>query len=468
MEPTDNMEPYTVIDEEEHVVKDKNGRQWAGEWQLDKMRNTDNIHVGYFDDPVRGPRQLAGLSYDSIFEHLMITGTTGYGKSTCLRNIMYQLIDDGSGLCFVDPKGVDSEMFLQQLPAHREDDVVWIEPGSIRGGIVGLNLFETGLERGDARYEQEVAEIVDEFIGHLRDVSGMWGPRMDNITNSVATQLIRADEPYNLVDFTKILTDTEEMNAFTQKYEDDLDDAFLNRVEELSQDDIDPVLRRLKKWISTKEIRQLMTHTDSQITISEAVQDGKILVVNTSNIERFDVMQIITRTVVSRVRSAIKTRDEIPMDEREPFHLCIDELDKVITPNFGITNIISQTRPLRFGVIGSFQQYSQLPGYDQTVAKSVRNMSLNASANERDASSVAQIHGVGSNRVQDLRPFEAIFKPVTKDGFESEEPFPVSLFSEVPPERDSPDPLIDKSLEKYGTRERVNTDMKDYGIDSTE
>jgi len=81
--------------------------------------------------------------FDSLFRHIWITGTTGYGKTTELLNMMVQWAYAGHGFTYFDPKGRDSRELLRKLPENRLEDVVWIEPGStIHEKTIGMNFLE--------------------------------------------------------------------------------------------------------------------------------------------------------------------------------------------------------------------------------------------------------------------------------------------------------------------------------------
>jgi len=73
------------------------------------------LWVGYDKDPQRGFREVP-LRFDSLFRHIWITGTTGYGKTTELLNMMVQWAYAGHGFTYFDPKGRDSRELLRKLP----------------------------------------------------------------------------------------------------------------------------------------------------------------------------------------------------------------------------------------------------------------------------------------------------------------------------------------------------------------
>ena len=59
---------------------------------------------------------------------LYILGRTGTGKTTLIKNIIAQDIDNGHGVFFLDPHGDAIEDLLTRIPAKRQDDVFVIDP----------------------------------------------------------------------------------------------------------------------------------------------------------------------------------------------------------------------------------------------------------------------------------------------------------------------------------------------------
>ncbi len=59
-----------------------------------------------------------------------IIGTTGTGKSTLLKNIVYQdmVKDRTHGLCVLDPHGDLIDELLLMVPEERKNDVILFQP----------------------------------------------------------------------------------------------------------------------------------------------------------------------------------------------------------------------------------------------------------------------------------------------------------------------------------------------------
>lgn len=465
IEPVDSQklagrELYTI---------DENNDFFAGKDIRDMIENRryapeEATRIGYTKDNVKGVQDVY-IDHNALFRHIALFGQTGFGKSTLMRNIMLQWINAEFGICYIDPKGDDSYELLQQLPPHRLDDVVWVEPGSDREKQIGFNVFDTESEPGDDSYEREVNSVAGDFTQILKDKSEYWGPQIGNITETLIKQLIRAEDPFNPIDLVKILTDEEERELFAENYGDELEQVFMKQIANQEQDAFDPILRRVRSWVENRTTRQVMAHAESQINISEVVRDGKILIVNTASIESRNAKEIVTRMVISRVWSAVRARKTETDVEPDPFFLCIDEFDKVISDSFDINDIISQARSFRLSVFVANQQPSQLPDDVKQALQQVQSlMSFNPGNNPADAQDIAHVLGdVDAWELNDIDRFKVVGRPYMSGSQQSA--MIVHTYGEYPPlrEQDAAEAILQKSLEKYGTEPKINTDMNEYG-----
>ncbi len=421
--------------------------------------------IGYTKDNVKGVQDIY-IDHDALFRHIALFGQTGYGKSTLMRNIMLQWINAGYGICYIDPKGDDSYELLEQIPPHRIDDIVWVEPGSQREKQVGFNVFDTAADPGDPKYDREVNSVSGDFIEILKDKSNYWGPQIGNITETLVKQLIRADDPFNPIDLVKIITDEEEIQLFAENYGDELEQVFMNRIAEQDADAFDPILRRVRGWVEDRTTRQIMAHAESKINISEVVRDDKIMIVNTASIESMQTKEIVTRMTISRIWSAIRTRKTDIETEPTPFFLCIDEFDKVISDSFDINKIISQARSFRLSVFVANQQPSQLPDDTKQALQQVQSLlSFNPGNNPADAQDIAHVLGdVDAWELNNLDRFTVVGRPYMNETQQSA--IIIDTYGEYPPLRtkEEADAIVERSLEKYGTEPKINTNPEDYGV----
>ena len=98
--------------------------------------------VTYFaETDYRSRRIKFGIRDDDRGRHMYIIGKTGMGKSTLLENLAIQDIQNGEGLCFIDPHGGTAETLLSYIPENRINDVIYFAPFD-QEFPVGLNVME--------------------------------------------------------------------------------------------------------------------------------------------------------------------------------------------------------------------------------------------------------------------------------------------------------------------------------------
>src|SRR5205085_2518921 len=85
--------------------------------------------------------QLVTLEQEARQRGLYVIGKPGSGKTTLLVNLMLQDIEQGKGVCFLDPHGDAIADILARLPSDREQDVILLDPFD-KGYAFGLNLYQ--------------------------------------------------------------------------------------------------------------------------------------------------------------------------------------------------------------------------------------------------------------------------------------------------------------------------------------
>jgi len=76
--------------------------------------------------------------------HVYVIGQTGVGKTTLLKQMIVQDIEQGKGVCYIDPHGDDAEDILAHIPKERAQDVVVFNPADSERPI-GLNFWKLTL-----------------------------------------------------------------------------------------------------------------------------------------------------------------------------------------------------------------------------------------------------------------------------------------------------------------------------------
>ena len=102
-------------------------------------------YIGKVD--FRNKELMFGIKEKDRTRHTYVIGKTGMGKSTFLENLAIQDINNGEGLCVLDPHGSMAEKLLDHIPESRIKDVVYFAPFD-GDHPIGQEVFQP-LSRGD-------------------------------------------------------------------------------------------------------------------------------------------------------------------------------------------------------------------------------------------------------------------------------------------------------------------------------
>lgn len=361
------------------------------------------------------------VKFERLFRHLFLGGTTGTGKTTAQNAIFSRLVEGDFGVTIIDPKGDDIYDFLRRIPRRRWDDVIYVAPGDdYLPRTIGFNILETyhdsgiELDEGDisefldavdpededyvdraremlreheARnqvkepgFDAEVEGIVDDLI-ELLAAGEYWGPRMDRIAKTMIRAMVRHPREFTVIEIYYALLDDESRQQFAHLVADEVDDddimfleGFARRIaEELNDNELDPLLGRLKDWVENPMTRQIIAQRDSPMSIGEAVRADKIIVVK-NNLPG-EAKTMIATAIMRRIWTVVN--DRVSPDERmirelagmpvedddegyNPYFLMIDECDSVLTDAAKIDTMLSEARSKRLGLILATQNLHQL------------------------------------------------------------------------------------------------------------
>jgi len=410
------------------------------------------LWIGYDEDAQRGFRE-APLQFESLFRHIWITGTTGYGKTTELLNMMVQWAYSGYGFVYFDPKGRDSRELLRMLPEDRLDDVVWIEPGSSEHDkTVGLNFLEVP----DCETEEERENEIENRIENLKaifDTDEYWGINMESITESMGRAMMQSDQPFSVIDMYFTLLHAERREEFALDVDDPYVREFCLEIARMDDETVRPLLKRIKSWVENSVIRRIIAHRESTIDFRDIIDNDRIVIVRTP-VENTDIKKMVTLGVMRNLWSAIQQRSYEHDTDPDPYFVLCDEFDDIASDNLDIESMLARARSMRLSVTLSSQYPSQ---FGEDTRKAMQNNCDNLiafSVNDVDDAQLLM------KRFRDYTAEDLIstdqYQAWTKlplEGGRYSEPVLLRTFPPYPPLRsaDSVDDIIEASLDRYGT-----------------
>jgi len=147
----------------------------------ERIEATDGLTLGYhaFGDS----RIDVKLTAEHRQRHLYIVGKSGSGKTNLLRTMIFQDLEEGSGVGVIAPESeMLTEEILPYIPEHRINDVIYFDPADRRCPV---SFNPLALDSGE-----DLDTKVDENLTIFSRVIGASGPRMEEILRQALYALV--------------------------------------------------------------------------------------------------------------------------------------------------------------------------------------------------------------------------------------------------------------------------------------
>ncbi len=312
----------------------------------------------------RGAQRPFGIKIDDRRRHMYVIGKTGMGKSTMLENMIIQDIRSGHGLAVVDPHGDLVEKILKYIPAHRINDVVYLNPADADFPIA-FNI----LEAINASQRHLVASGLIAVFKKLWIDS--WGPRLEYILRNTILALIEYPGS-TLLGVNRMLVDKEYRGKVVRHISDPIIKSFWQAefagyANQFRTEAISPIQNKIGQFLSSSIIRNIVGQPKSTIDMREIMDAGKILLLNLAK-GRIgeDNAALLGAMMITKLQVAAMSRIDVPENERRDFFLYVDEFQNFATESFA--NILSEARKYRLDLVIAHQYIEQL---DETVQPAV-------------------------------------------------------------------------------------------------
>jgi hypothetical protein len=121
-----------------------------------------------------------------------------------------------------------------------------------------------------------------------------------------------------------------------------------------------PIQNKVNRFLASSTIRNILGQKRSTIDIWDAMNNGKILLINLSKGKiGADNANLLGALLVSRIQFYALQRSRIPYENRRPFYLYVDEFQNFTTGSF--EEILSESRKYKLGLYLTHQFTAQLP-----------------------------------------------------------------------------------------------------------
>ncbi|HQM18520.1 MAG TPA: type IV secretion system DNA-binding domain-containing protein [Candidatus Paceibacterota bacterium] len=325
-----------------------------------------NKDITYFaKTDFRNTNTMFGIKRKDRRQHMYVLGKSGTGKSVLLSNLIIQNIQNGEGVCVVDPHGELVEELLDFIPEERVKDVIYFNPAD-RDYHIGFNV----MEMNDPKYKHLVASGL---MGIFTKIwANAWSSRMEYILNNAILALLDTPDS-TLLGIPRLLVDKDYRQMIINNLKDPVVKSFWTHEYEQWRDQfrneaIAPIQNKVGQFLSSSIIRNVVGQPKSTIDIFKIMNEGKIFLVNVSK-GRIgeDNSALLGGMIITKIQLAAMERVRIPEDRRKDFYLYVDEFQNFATDSFA--NILSEARKYRLNLVIAHQYIAQLVDMENSKVK---------------------------------------------------------------------------------------------------
>jgi hypothetical protein len=289
--------------------------------------------------------------------HLYMVGRSGCGKSTTMLSLALSDINAGRAVIVIDPKAdlvaepPDTHKnkpsgLLYHIPTEHRDRCLFISPKH----PVPLD-FMSWREGPDGDFS-EVEFARDDIVAMFHRLDPNWGVRMGALLNYAVLTLLLLHRT-DFMEIHKILVDKEWRASLMQeirvsaaippKLRDDVFDFWENQYEKLPKDAKSPItVSRMADFLLSPSLLKFLA-PGKQLNIQEVIENNKVLLVSLGAMGAVTGAGVILGSMLlSKIQQAVFRRHALPMSQRKPFALYVDEFQNFRTTAFNV--MLSQAR----------------------------------------------------------------------------------------------------------------------------
>jgi hypothetical protein len=400
--------------------------------QPPELYQTGSVQIG--ESRARGQMQPVMLPESVRDRHLYIVGKSGTGKSTVMETIALHDIQNGGGVAIIDPHGDMIQHLLEVMPEHRVADCVLFSP---KHCPISLEILA-------AENEHEIDLLSDDLITMFRRTSESWGDKMQAILQMAFQTLLRVPGS-SFTDITPFLTDENYRRRLLAKINHPQLESFWEQRYDVRQ--AEPILIRMDRLTTSGTMRRVLTQTEKSLNFYDVITESKIFLADLSKgFLGESTSHLLGSIIVSQIQLAAMRQAQLPMEQRIPFSLFVDEVQNFTTSAF--STILSEARKQKLRLTIAHQFVSQLPAEIQkAVFGNVGTMLFFALSPDDLGAARHELGTFEPADVANLPKYHALCRPVTA----ARDTFSMTTFAPpAAPEKNFAALIIEQTQRQYG------------------
>ena len=307
----------------------------------------------------RNKQLTFGIKEKDRTRHTYVIGKTGMGKSTLLENMIIQDVNNGEGICVIDPHGSLAEKLLDHIPESRVKDVIYFAPFDVEAPI-GLNVLE--------KVEKEKRHLVANGImaAFKKIWVDAWSARMEYILTNIILALLENDNQ-SLLGINRMLTDKEYRkfivsNVTDPTVKDFWEKEYASYTDKFAAEAAPAIQNKVGQFVGNPLIRNIVGQQKTSIDLRNAMDTKKILIVNLSKGKVGEGnANLIGSLLITKIYLAAMSRADVgpyELEQLPPFYVYVDEFQNFANESFA--NILSEARKYNLALTVAHQYVEQM------------------------------------------------------------------------------------------------------------
>jgi type IV secretory pathway TraG/TraD family ATPase VirD4 len=297
--------------------------------------------------------QVFGLYLHDRFYHFYAFGKSGSGKTSLLKTLIKQDINDRHSLCFFDPHGDAVKDIYDSLHPFYKENTTYVDLTN-----PNLSFYYNPLRRVPENKRSLVASSILDVFKRLW--KSAWGLKMEHILRMVLLTLL--DQPKaDFSSINRIILSDEYRNACMAHIRSKEVRLFWEQeFPKFKTNDLLPILSKTGAFLSHDVVRKVLIENTQGVSLRYLMDNHKVLLINLAKGSvGTDVANIIGSLLLTSLASATFSRIDTPEYLRKPFFIYIDEFQSFTNADL-IGELLSESRKFKVGLVLSNQFMAQL------------------------------------------------------------------------------------------------------------
>ena len=448
-----------------------------------KLVNKKGFNIGYFEESRTisygsqynlVEEQSAIISPIDFSRHIYCVGGTGSGKTSLIRVIAKHLEEANlngtfpNSFIYLDPKGEDSEKFIQQCSEQSIDNdmIHYLEPLDTGFSINPLELPKYSPGKRDetvSRYVGYFLEMVKEWYGQQQTFV-----QMERIFRVLLFYMYYKNDAPTFIDMYEIIIQLQDEG---EKYlqimfkalgmpGDELKQA-LSSIASLKPDSFVPLLNRVEQFATDPILKKVFCQRHGTVSFEELIKPGHYTIVRISTLNLAHHIQplAIQAFVIKLWFTILERASKLKEEDRNQVILALDEF-QIVKDLQILPLILSQARSYRLGLLLAHQTMAQID--DKLLEEIVGNSGtqLAGRISGKDASRLGNIWDPKfskelTQQMASQEDFHWTYKMRVAAG--QEQPTPIQFWLPTPPEMPNSDEKIQQFISSQKAKyHRIN------------